>query len=205
MKKQINKFIVSTLIGICVISCATITVNIYFPAEAVEKAAEEIINEIESGDESETEIDKNNLQSYFPINTFGYVWSNLIAYNSIAYADEIDLNLTSPAIRKVINAMKSRNAKIKSFKNSGAIGENADGLLAIRDLSNLAGEEIRTVKRLLKADNNDRKTLYNELATANKITLSGVDRISKVFAKTRKAKLKKGQWYKDKEGNWEQK
>ena len=200
MKKQIVRYLGLHLLIFAAINCAVITVNVYFPTEAIEEAAEKIINEIEGEEESQVIPDESSSQSHF--------WSNVPFYvlgNSTVYAQEIDLNLTTPAIRKVIATMKTRNSKVMHFKDKGLIGETYDGMLAIRDMSDLSGEDIRTIKRLLRAENNDRKTLYKELAVANKISLSEISRIKTVFAKTRKAKAKPGYWFQDKKGKWTQK
>jgi uncharacterized protein YdbL (DUF1318 family) len=200
MKKEIIKYLGLPLLAFVAINCAVITVNIYFPTEAVEEAAEKIINEIEGGEDAQSNQGNSGQQSFFqrtvPFNFFG---------NSTVYADEIDLNLTTPAIRKMIDSMKARNTEIMQFKDKGVIGETNDGMLAIRNMNDLGGEEIRTVKRLLRAENNDRETLYKELAVANKIDPADIDRIKAVFAKTRISKAKPGHWYHDENGNWTQK
>jgi uncharacterized protein YdbL (DUF1318 family) len=200
MKKQIVRYLGLPLLIFVAINCAVITVNVYFPAEAVEEAAEKIIDEIEGGEESQVIPDKSSSQNYF--------WRNVPSYalgNSTVYAGEIDLNLTTPAIRKVIATMKTRNSKVMHFKNKGLIGETYDGMLAIRDMSGISGEDIRTIKRLLRAENNDRETLYKELAVANKISLPEISRIKTVFAKTRKTKGKPGHWFQNEKGKWAQK
>ena len=183
-----------------VVNCAIITVNIYFPTEAVEKAAEKIINEIKSGEDPQKIPEENKQQSQF--------WENLPNYsigNSMVYAEDIDLNITTPAIRTIIERMKTRYHEIVRFNDTGVVGENYDGMLAIRDMGGLAGEDIRTVKRVSSAENSDRQMLYNELATANKISLSEVDRIKTIFAKTRREKAKASDCFKDQNGTWSQK
>ncbi len=200
MKKQIVKYLGLPLLIFAAINCAVITVNVYFPTEAVEEAAEKIINEIEGKEESQVIPDESSPQSHF--------WRNVPFYvlgNSTVYAEEIDLNLTTPAIRKVIDTMKTRNSKVMHFKDKGLIGETYDGMLAIRVMSGLSGEDIRTIKRLLRAENTDRETLYKELAVANKISLSEISSIKTVFAKTRKTKAKPRHWFQDEKGKCTQK
>ncbi|MCP4367835.1 MAG: YdbL family protein [Deltaproteobacteria bacterium] len=200
MKKQITKYIGLPLLAFFAINCAVITVNVYFPTEAVEEAAERIIDEIEGEEDANTMLDNSEQQSFFhtnvPFNVFGI---------STVYADEIDLNLTSPAIRKLIDSMKARNSEIMHFKGKGVFGETNDGMLANKEMSGLDGNEIRTANRLRKAENNDREALYKELAIANKIDLSEINRIKAVFAKTRRSKAKPGHWYQDEDGKWLQK
>jgi uncharacterized protein YdbL (DUF1318 family) len=200
MKKQIARYLGLPLLIFLAINCAVITVNVYFPTEAVEEAAEKIINEIEGEEESQVIPEESRSQSHF--------WRNVpfcVLGNLTVYAEEIDLNLTTPAIRKVIDTMKTRNSKVMHFKDKGLIGETYDGMLAIRDMSGISGEDIRTIKRLLRAENTDREILYKELAVANKISLSEISSIKTVFAKTRKAKAKPGHWFQDEKGKWTQK
>ncbi len=200
MKKQIVKYFALPLLAFVVISCAVITVNVYFPTEAVEEAAEKIIDEIQSGEDAQSTADNSDQQSFFqksvPLNFFE---------NSTVYADEIDLNLTTPAIRKLVDSMKARNTAIMQFKGKGTIGETNDGMLAVRKMDGLGGEEIRTVNRLLRAENNDREALYKELTAANKIDPADIDKVKSIFAKTLKSKAKPGHWYHDEKGNWTQK
>ena len=201
MKKQIVKYLTLPLLAFIVISCAVITVNVYFPTEAVEEAAGKIIDEIQGEDDAQSKTDNSDQQSLFQktvpfFNIFG---------NSTVYADEINLNLTTPAIRKLVDSMKARNTAIMKFKDKGSIGETNDGMLAIRKMDGLGGKEISIVKRLLRAENNDREALNKELAVANKIDPADIDRIKAVFAKTRKSKAKPGHWYHDENGKWTQK
>ncbi len=66
-------------------------------------------------------------------------------------------------------------------------------------------KEIRTVKRLLRVENNDREILYKELATANKIDPADIAKVKTIFANTLTSKAKPGHWYHDENGNWMQK
>lgn len=200
MKKQMVRYLALPLMAFIVISCAVITVNVYFPTEAVEEAAEKIIDEIQSEEDVKNTADNSGQQSLLhkniPFSFFG---------NSTVYADEIDLNLTTPAIRKLIDSMKARNTEIMKFKDKGAIGETNNGILEVRNMDDLSGEEIRTVKRLLRAENNDREMLYKELAAANKIDPADIDKVKSIFAKTLISKAKPGHWHHDEKGNWVQK
>lgn len=200
MKRKPVKYFGLPLLVFFFISCAVITVNIYFPTEAVEKAAEKIIEEIEGGEEAKAQLKGKSPQSLFWGSTL-----KLTFLSSPVYAEELDLNITTPAIRTVIESMKVRNPEIMHYKEMGVIGESYDGMLIIRDLNNLGGEDIRTVKRLLRAENDDRELLYTELAVANKIAVSDTHKIKTIFAKTRKEKAESGHWFKDDTGTWTQK
>ncbi|MCP5007474.1 MAG: YdbL family protein [Planctomycetes bacterium] len=200
MKRKSVKYLGLPVVIFFIVSCAVITVNIYFPTEAVEMAAEKIIDEIEGGEESDVNPEVEGPQSLFLRGVPRFTISS-----ASVYAEEIDLNITTPAIRKVIDSMKARNPEIMLYKDMGVIGESHDGIIVIRDIDGLGGNDIRTIKRLLRADNADREILYTELAAANKITTSEIGKIKTIFAKARKEKAKSGHWFKDDAGTWTQK
>jgi len=204
MRDYFRKNAVLSIFGLFIAGCAVITVNIYFPTEAVQKAAEEILNEIEGDEEAAPD---NPIDSLAPQSSLLPSIRTFVLGNQIAYAgnNDIDINLTTPAIRKVIASMKSRNPKIDAFKEKGVIGETFNGKLEIRDYNGLGGSEIRTVKQLIKAENSDRDLLYKGLADANNISAADINRIEDVFGSTHKRRLKSGEWYKEKNGEWEKK
>ena len=203
MRNYFRRHALLSICGLFIAGCAVITVNIYFPTEAVQKAAEEILNEIEGEDEVLPGEQMESLapQSYLIPNIRNFVLGNQIVYAG----EDIDINLTTPAIRKVIASMKSRNRKIDTFKKKGTIGETFSGKLEIRDYEGLGGSEIRTIKQLVKAENSDRNLLYRELANANDISASDINRIEEVFGITHKNRLESGEWYKGDDGQWNKK
>ena len=203
MRDYIRRHALLSMLGLFIAGCAVITVNIYFPTEAVQKAAEEILNEIEGEEEvlPGNPIESLSPQSYLIPNIRNFVLGSQIAYAS----GDIDINLTTPAIRKVIASMKSRNSIIDTFKKKGAIGETFHGKLEIRDYEGLGGSEIRTIKQLVKAENSDRNLLYKELADANDISASDINRIGAVFGITHKNRLESGEWFKGDDGQWSKK
>ena len=212
MRTYFRKHLVLSVFGLFMAGCAVITVNIYFPTEAVQKAAEDILNEIEADEttnpldliegEIESEIEDNEQQSYMLKEIKNFVLGNQIVY---AEGENIDIHVTTPAIRKVISSMRTRNRKIRGFKQKGIIGETSLGKLEIRDFKSVGGSEIRIIKQLLKAENSDRDSLYKELAIANNISESDIQRIRDVFGKTHKRRLKTGDWYKGEDGKWKKK
>lgn len=200
MKTKILKYVGLPLLVFVALNCAVITVNVYFPTEALEEAAGKIIDEIESTDENQSNSGNSDQQSFFkkttPFNIFG---------GQTVFADEINLNLTTPAIRNIIDKMKGINNNVMKFKDNGVFGECSDGTISMHGTGGLSGKDISTAKKLLKAENSYRNTLYKELAKANKIEESNIGKIKTIFFQKRKAKAKKGHWFKDQSGKWTQK
>ena len=73
---------------------ACVTVNIYFPAAAVQRAADEIVKETWGGPSEKTE--KNQPQSLLRFAPLGTLWLGLVRE---AFAQEADINVSNPAIR----------------------------------------------------------------------------------------------------------
>jgi len=172
-------------------SCFVTTVNIYFPAAEMEKAAAKIVDEIEGGEDSAPSGTKEAALVEWLVPT--------------AYAGDVSLDITTPAIRKLQASMKARRPLLRQYKEKGNIGEGKDGMMAIRTLQGLPGSERRKAAGLMKAENKDRAALYQELARANNIPSSEVGRIADIFAKEWRKRLKPGQWYRDDKATWAQK
>ena len=108
------------------------TVNIYFPAAAVERAAEQIVKETwgESSKSAPPPAPQSN-NRYLPWRLAS------LSLVSAAHAQEADINVSNPAIRATKDSIKARSEAIKPFMDRGNIGIAADGLLAIRNTDGL--------------------------------------------------------------------
>ena len=156
---------------------ACITINIYFPAEKVESAAKEIVNEIRgSGEDDENEtILKDEKQSLL-LNIF------LALSSSYAFADEIT-EASNPTIRSLKKRMKTRFAQMKPYYLKGMLKEGDDGYVMLKSTEGLGLKETRDLKNFVGAENKDRRTLYAEVAKALKIDAAQIGQVAKIFAK----------------------
>jgi uncharacterized protein YdbL (DUF1318 family) len=121
-----------------------------------------------------------------------------------AYA-QVNINVSTPAIRAVKDAMKGRYGQLKTFYDKGAVGENANGLLDLRDAGALSLPERGQVGGLVQQENNDRQTLYGEIATANKLGSEAIPQIQKIFANSWRDQSQPGWWVQNNGGAWERK
>ena len=181
---------------------ACVTINIYFPAAAVEKAADRIVDEVwgEDGTKPE-EPQKEKPESFIP------KWMRFaleIIGPEQAFAQEADINVTTPAIRALKDSIKERAEAIKPFMDKGNAGLSNDGLLTIRSTEGLNLKEKAMLTRLINAENSDRNALYSEIAKANNFP-DRVSDIKKIFAKSWINQAKKGWWVQDSKGKWNKK
>lgn len=183
---------------------ACVTINIYFPAAAAEKAADEIIKDIQKAvpakpaEEPKAELTPWQLAIYRGLDR---VISVLI---SDAHADQANLSIDSPQVRQVRASMESRFGALKPFYDSGVIGIQSDGLLTVHNLGAAALSERNKVNQLVAAENADRQNLYQAIANANGHP-EWAGQIKTTFAARWVENAQAGWWYQTAGGSWAQK
>ena len=78
-----------------------------------------------------------------------------------------DLEVNTPAISSLKGSMQARHGQLAAHYASGAVGLTKDGLIAMRDANAVPLAQRQSVNSLIAAENNDRNTLYKEIASAN--------------------------------------
>lgn len=187
-------FLLAFLVSACV------TVNIYFPAAAVERAADRIVKETWGGPNEPPQ--KGRPQSRLPARSNSRISLGLVR---TAYAQEPDINVSNPAIRALRDSIKNRSESIKPYMDRGNVGISRDGLLTIRTTDGLNLKERADVQQLIEAENRDREALYVEIARANSIAKESVPKIRSIFAKSWTDQARAGWWIQDTQGNWQKK
>ena len=183
------------------LASACVTVNIYFPAAAVERAADQIVKETWGGpsDPAKAAPKPQSYNRYAPMRRAAF------SVISEAHAQEADINVSNPAIRALKDSIKDRSNAIKPFMDRGNIGIAQDGLLAIRSADGLNLKERAETNQLVDAENRDRENLYAEIAKANNISRDSIARIKTIFAKSWLDQARPGWWIQDVQGNWRRK
>jgi uncharacterized protein len=179
---------------------ACVTVNIYFPAAAVQRAADEIVKETWGGP-------NGTPKSVPPQSLFRSAPHRSLSFSLVgqAFAQEPDINVSNPAIRGFKESIKRRSGAIKPYMDKGNAGINQDGLLAVRSTDGLNLKERAELQQLIEAENRDRETLYAEIAKANNIPPEAVPKIKAIFAKSWTDQAQSGWWIQDAQGTWKRK
>jgi len=200
-RKSLVGAAVLLLLGACV------TVNIYFPAAAAERAADRIIEDVwgeqpAGGASGEEGGGAPQGESRAPVQG-----SILVAVSEAlipaAHAQQADLNVSTPAIEKLTASMRARHDQLRPYYEQGAIGLTSEGLVEIRDLAAVALAERQKLKRLVAQENQDRNALYREIARANGHP-EWEDEIRGTFARRWVENAPRGWWYRE-GGQWRQK
>ena len=154
---------------------ACVTINVYFPAAAADKAADQFINDVTGGGakggtshsaavEPRACARATSLTCWWP--RLGHVLYALVPAANAQDA-EAALNVSSPAVSRIKPSMAARFGELEKFFASGAVGLTKDGMVDVRDLNAVALPDRATVKRLVAEDNADRAQLYAEIAKAS--------------------------------------
>jgi uncharacterized protein YdbL (DUF1318 family) len=194
MKKK-YKFLT---LGFIIFIAACVTVNIYFPAAAVQKAADEIVEDvrkIEKKQEQKPEQKQMNL----------FQEIKRLSWDPAEAHAQINIEVSTPAIRALKDSMRERFPQLKPFYDKGSIGENNVGLLENRDISSLNLKEKADLNRLVDLENKERKSLYTEIMKANKFGPEVLPQIQKIFANSWREKSQSGWWIQKDSGEWEKK
>jgi hypothetical protein len=190
-----------------IVSCAVITVNIYFPEKDVKEAYKTLEKEL-MGTDTKTEERK---PAGKPESSIRF---ELVAS---AYAQESGLSEKLSDLMKkmldVVNAYKEMGARVTDIdrlRDGGIVGEGNKGLLVIRE-----GTLSPADKTLVDMENENRKTVMNGMAKAmvrinrdkeNEENLKKVKpQAVEYFASLRRDSAKKGWWIQDTNGNWTKK
>jgi uncharacterized protein YdbL (DUF1318 family) len=190
-----------TIFSLAFFVSACVTVNIYFPAAAVERAADQIVKETWGGG-GEPAKNESQPQSHDWRTPTRIVSLSLVGE---AQAQEADINVSNPAIRALKDSIKARSDAIKPFMDRGNVGIASDGLLTIRSIDGLNLKERAETKQLVDAENRDREALYAEIAKANGFPKDSIPKIKSIFARSWIDQARSGWWIQDGQGNWKRK
>jgi uncharacterized protein len=188
---------------------ACVTINVYFPAAAAEKAADKIIDDVLGPGQSQGSSNKSDKQSaIFELPERVLLAAAAGALDLVvpaAHAQAADLNISTPAISQLTQSMKVRQDQLKKYYDSGAVGFTRDGLIEVRDQNLIPLPERNSVRKLVADENADRANLYREIATANAHPEWEPD-IRKTFAERWVSRAAESAWwYQDDSGGWKKK
>ena len=201
--------------GVSAMAC--ITINVYFPeaavrdlSEKIEEAVAEEAAKAVSGEAADS-ADSASLRSAEPVSILDHLRAEIVprllaATASDVYAQTVaSPEISNPAIRTIIESRGQRLPQLQPFKSSGALGENNQALLEIRDLSSLGLQDRAQAQKLVKAENADRERMFKEIAAATGTDLSQLPKIRETYAATLRSHAEKGEWIQMPDNSWKQK
>jgi uncharacterized protein YdbL (DUF1318 family) len=196
-------WLAAILLPVSAVLAACVTINVYFPAAAAEKAADRIIDDVWGAQPQAPRAPAGTpTSSLQPIQLVARLLDLVIP---AAHAQsEPNIELSSPEIARLKAQMENRFAELKPQLDSGVIGLTADGDVTVRDPAQVPLASRNAVRALVANENADRAALYREIARANGQPQWEIQ-IRNVFASRWIARAAAGWWYQDVNGTWKQK
>ncbi len=175
---------------------ACVTINVYFPEAAAERAADRFIQDVLGENDRRSEAPP-------PPATGGFHWSGLLIAS--AYAQSPNINIDTPQVQAIKQRMSERHREhLSVWFDAGAIGLTNNGLVEIRDRSAVGLADRRNLERIVSDENSDRNAVYREIAVANGHPEWESD-IRQTFARQWIANARSGWHYQQSDGSWTRK
>lgn len=194
----------SPLLLVTLLLSACVTINVYFPAAAAQEAADRIIQDVYGKETAPAPAPRPEPSSQLEPPAFALVAMGTVLEWLVTPAQAMDIDITSPGIQRLKNAMAARHQQLAPHYASGAVGMTRNGEIAVRDLNAVALRDRAQVNQLVAAENKDRSALYTEIARANQHP-EWADDIRKTFARRWVENAPAGWWYQNEAGAWVQK
>ncbi|MDX1626484.1 MAG: YdbL family protein [Wenzhouxiangellaceae bacterium] len=199
MSSTIKRF--ATLMLLIVIA-ACVTINVYFPEAAVERAADRFIQDVIG---SESASDEQASTAPAPRGFAARLGDWLVPSAHAQDQARADIDIRTPQITAIKERMAQRHDQhLKAWYEAGAIGFGNDGLVDIRDRGAVGLSERRQLEEVVAAENADRRAVYREIAVANGHP-EWEDQIRETFADRWVANAREGWYYRDADGTWKRK
>lgn len=192
-----------------------VTINVYFPKAAAEKAADQFIGSVIGNDQQSEPTDKSAKPSSSDDNkpnnddSHGQPLAahalNFLIPAAHAAGSNPNLRIHTPEVDAIHARMRQRYQQtMKSLLDEGLVGFTHDGLVAVRDPSAIPLARRATINSAVANDNSDRKALYQAIAEANGHP-DWEARIRNIFAEIWISKAHDGWYVQTAGGAWKQK
>ncbi|HEX7817503.1 YdbL family protein [Dyella sp.] len=197
-----RKLAYGLLITVLVALVGCVTINVYFPEAAAQKAADQFIGTVIDSATAPADI-KPAPESKKGGRPAAMLLDLLVP---AAYAaDTPNLRVQTAATEAIQARMQDRfRTTLGPLFDSGAVGFTQDGLVAVRDIGSLPLDRRAPVNAAVADENRDRNALYREVANANDHP-EWESQIRITFAKGWIERAKAGWYYQDTSGAWKRK
>jgi uncharacterized protein YdbL (DUF1318 family) len=201
-----RKFIVLTLTTLAVALVGCVTINVYFPEAAAQKAADKFVGNVLGEPAPDA---KPADKPAPPANDGTHRQPSAMLLDLLipaAYAaDTPDIRIETAATEAIRARMRTRfDGTLGALFDSGAVGFTRDGMVAMRDAAKLPLSQRAQANAALADENRDRAALYREVANANGHP-EWEAQIRATFARTWIDKAHPGWYYQDAGGAWQKK
>jgi uncharacterized protein YdbL (DUF1318 family) len=201
MRKLVYALLTTAMVAL--VGC--VTINVYFPEAAAQKAADRFIGTVidQGAAPAKDARPAPAPQAHEPVQPSAMLLDLLVP---AAYAaDTPDIRVQTPATEAIRGRMQARfTSTLKALLDSGAVGFTKDGLVAVHDAGKIPLSQRAQATAAVADENRDRSALYREIARANGHP-EWEPQIRATFAKAWIERAHAGWYYQDASGGWKRK
>ena len=195
-------YIVLTSLAVALVGC--VTINVYFPEAAAQKAADQFVGNVLDG--AGVVVAPKDAK---PANSDGKPGPSAMLLDLLipaAYAaDTPNIRIQTSATEAIRGRMQARfSGDLGALLDSGAVGFTHDGMVAMRDAAKVPLSQRAQANSAVADENRDRAALYREVASANGHP-EWASKIQATFATTWIEKAHAGWYYQNAAGAWQKK
>jgi uncharacterized protein len=208
VESAMRKLVTMLLTSLAITLVGCVTINVYFPEAAAQKAADQFIgNVLDNAAQPGSAPAKDSKPTPPPPPAAHPTAMLLDLLIPTAQAADTTPNLriqtsTSEAIQGRMQARM--RGVLGALLGSGAVGFTSDGMVAMRDASKVPLSDRAQASSVVADENRDRAALYTEVANANNHP-EWEPQIRATFAKGWIEKARSGWYYQNSSGAWQQK
>lgn len=201
MRKLVYALLTTAMVAL--VGC--VTINVYFPEAAAQKAADRFIGTVIDQGAAPAQDAKPAPapQTQPPVQPSAMLLDLLVP---AAYAANTpDIRVQTPATEAIRGRMQARfKSTLRALLDSGAVGFTKDGLVAVHDAGKIPLSQRAQATAAVADENSDRNALYREIARANGHA-EWEPQIRATFAKGWIERAHAGWYYQDAAGAWKRK
>ena len=197
-------YVFLTSLAVALVGC--VTINVYFPEAAAQKAADQFIGNV-IGPAAAAAAPAPKEQKPAPKSNGSQPSAMLLdlLIPAAQAADVPDIRIQTSATAAISSRMQARfQGPLGQLLDSGAVGFTHDGMVAMRDAAKVPLSQRAQANATVADENRDRTALYREVANANNHP-EWESQIRTTFAKSWIEKAHAGWYYQNAAGAWQQK
>lgn len=193
-----------TTMAVALVGC--VTINVYFPEAAAQKAADQFIGTVlDQANPAAKPAPKE--PASVPKDSGSHPSAMLLdlLIPAAQAADVPDIRIQTAATEAIRGRMQQRvSGVLGNLLDSGAVGFTHDGMVAMRDAAKVPLSQRAQANAAVADENRDRTALYREVAVANNHP-EWESQIRATFAKGWIEKAHAGWYYQNAAGAWQKK
>jgi len=129
------------------------------------------------------------------ISVIGFTVFCVLIFSISAQASQYDLKQSTPEVERAISNRQSNYSGLQALKAQGAIGETSRGY--VHTLVNSP-----ETQALVESENQNRKVIYETIASQNNLGPSGFSLVETVFGEVQRDKARSGEAVQNAAGEW---